>query len=252
MGEIDGAQLEFRVAAHLGRDGVALRDIVRGRDIHKYTASILNGIPMSEVTGRQRQLAKADTFKPLYGGQSGTPTQQAYYRAFKERYSGIAACQTRWTHEVLRHKFLTTEWGLRYYWPDTKLTRSGYITNSTSIFNYPVQAFATAEIIPIALVCAWHRMKDMKSFLVNTVHDSIIAELHPAEVDLWHELANQCFIVDVYALIHDMYNINLTIPLGAGVTIGTHWANTEAKESETKYEAGPEYYEAAAKEEGMI
>jgi len=236
----------------LGRDGVALRDIILGRDIHKYTASILNGIPMSEVTGAQRQVTKSDTFKPLYGGQSGTPTQQAYYRAFKDRYSGIADCQTRWTHEVLRDKFLTTEWGLRYHWPDTKLTRSGYITNSTSIFNYPVQAFATAEIIPCALVAAWHRMKDMKSFLVNTVHDSIIGEIHPAEVDLWYELAQQCFISDCYSLIRDMYNIHLTIPLGAGVTIGTHWSNAESKESEKIYEAGPEYYEAAAKEAGMI
>jgi DNA polymerase I-like protein with 3'-5' exonuclease and polymerase domains len=251
LGEADGAQLEFRVAAHLGRDGVALRDIVSGRDIHKYTASVLNGIPMSEVVKGQRQDAKSDTFKPLYGGQSGTPAQQAYYAAFKERYKGIADCQTTWTQQVLRDKFLTTEWGLRYHWPDTKLTKSGYITNSTSIYNYPVQAFATAEIIPCALVCAWHRMREMESFMVNTVHDSIISELHPEEVGLWHDVAKQCLIKDSYDLIKALYGISLTVPLGAGVTVGTHWASKEASESEVTYEADPELYEQAAKEAGM-
>ncbi|KKL10950.1 hypothetical protein LCGC14_2550700, partial [marine sediment metagenome] len=170
IGEADGAQLEFRVAAHLGTDGRALQDIVSGRDVHKYTASILNGCTVEEVTSAQRQAAKTDTFKPLYGGTSGTPTQQLYYASFKERYHSIASSQQKWTQQVLRDKYLRTEWGLRYYWPDTRLCASGYITNTTNIYNYPVQAFATVEIIPIALVCAWHRMAHMESFLVNTVH----------------------------------------------------------------------------------
>jgi len=252
IAEADGAQLEFRVATHLGRDAVAFRDIVQGRDIHKYTASILNGIPMVEVDGAQRQLAKTDTFKPLYGGQSGTPAQQAYYAAFKDRYAGIAGTQQRWTQQVLRDKFLRTEWGLKYYWPDTHMRRSGYITNSTSIYNYPVQALATAEIIPIALVCAWHRMRTLKSFLVNTVHDSIIAELHPDELDDWHDVSKQCLIDDCYNIIEQLYGVRLTVPLGTGVTIGSHWANKEAKDSEVVYEADESLYLPAAKEENMI
>ena len=252
IGEADGAQLEFRVATHLGRDNVALGDIVHGRDVHKYTASILNGCDQSEVTGEQRQDAKAHTFKPLYGGTSGTPTQQQYYNAFKARYTGIADTQQGWTQCVLRDKFLRTEWGMKYYWPDTRLCKSGYITNSTSIYNYPVQAFATAEIIPCALVAAWHRMRGMESFMVNTVHDSIIAELHPDEVGLWHDVAKQCLIHDSYKMIEALYGVRLTVPLGAGVTVGTHWGSKESKASEVTYEAPEELWLAAAQEEGMI
>jgi DNA polymerase I-like protein with 3'-5' exonuclease and polymerase domains len=252
VGEADGAQLEFRIATHLGRDQVALGDIVHGRDVHKYTASILNGIDMESVSRDQRQSAKSDTFKPLYGGTSGTPAQQTYYNAFKARYQGIANTQQRWTQCVLRDKFLRTEWGMKYYWPDTRLCKSGYITNSTSIYNYPVQAFATAEIIPCALVAAWHRMRHLQSFLVNTVHDSIIAELHPAEVDAWHELAKQCLIEDSYKMIEALYGVKLTVPLGAGVMVGTHWASKEAKQSEVTYEAPEELWLAAAQEEGML
>lgn len=243
MGEADGAQLEFRVATHLGRDPVALKDIVEGTDIHAYTASII---------GCSRQDAKAHTFKPLYGGVSGTTAERAYYTAFAEKYNHIASTQRGWTLRVAEDKLLTTEWGMKYYWPDAKLKESGYVTFSTSIFNYPVQAFATAEIIPIAIVCAWHRMRDFRSFLVNTVHDSIIAELHPDEVGAWHEVAKQCLITDSYNLINKLYGVSLTVPLGAGVTTGTHWGDKESKAGEVVYDAPDDLWKPAAQKEGMI
>jgi DNA polymerase I-like protein with 3'-5' exonuclease and polymerase domains len=239
LGEADGAQLEFRVAAHLGRDRVALGDIWRGVDIHAFTA---------DVIGCTRQEAKAHTFKPLYGGKSGTAEQKRYYSTFEEKYSGVSGTQRNWCYRVLRTKELETEWGLKYYWPTTKMTESGYITNTTSICNYPVQALATAEIIPAAMVCAWHRMRDMESFLVNTVHDSIIAEVHPDEVDLWHTIAKQCLITDAYMMMENLYDLHLTVPLGAGVMLGTHWGSKD----EQKYEAPEELWLPAAKKEGMV
>ncbi len=92
----------------------------------------------------------------------------------------------------------------------------------------------------------------MESFMVNTVHDSIIAELHPEEVGLWHDVAKQCLIHDCYNIIQRLYGIALTVPLGAGVMVGSHWSDETAKASETVYEAAPALYEAAAQEEGMI
>jgi DNA polymerase I-like protein with 3'-5' exonuclease and polymerase domains len=239
IGEADGAQLEFRVAAHLGRDSVALADIYNGTDIHSYTAKII---------GCSRQDAKAHTFKPLYGGRSGTPAQVKYYDRFVQKYQGVSGTQRGWTHTVLRTGELTTEWGLTYYWPGTKMLADGYITNTNSIYNYPVQAMATAEIIPLAMVCAWHRMKCTQSFLVNTVHDSIIAEVHPEEVELWHKVAQQCLIVDAYSMMEKLYGVALTVPLGAGVMIGTHWGSKD----ETKYEAPVELWIDAARKENMI
>jgi hypothetical protein len=95
-------------------------------------------------------------------------------------------------------------------------------------------------------------MANWNSFLVNTVHDSIIAELHPSEVEAWHELARTCFISDTYSILRSLYGIELTVPLGAGVMVGSHWANDEAKASEVVYEAEQSLYIEAAKREGMI
>ena len=243
VGEIDGAQLEFRIAVHMGRDAVGLKNITTpGFDVHGLSAQTL---------GVDRQSAKPFTFKPLYGGSGGTPEQQEYFRAFKETYSGVASTQRKWVLECLDRKQFTTEYGLTFFFPTCKLIQSGYITFTTNIYNYPVQGFATAEIIPIALVCAWHRMANWSSFLVNTVHDSVIAELHPSDVGAWHELAKQCFITDTYDILHKLYGIALTVPLGAGVMVGSHWADAEAKASEVVYESSETYYLEAAKEAGM-
>lgn len=222
VGEIDGAQLEFRVAAFLGQDAQACNDINDGEDVHSFTAKVLTDA--GQTTGRQD--AKAHTFKPLYGGQSGTKAEQAYYAAFKAKYPGVTAAQEAWKLTVLKTKKLRTCSGLVFHWPDTQVSRTGYITNSTSICNYPVQSLATAEIIPIAVVYMWHTMRamELKSFLVNTIHDSAIAEIHPDEVDIIKTVGEDCFTAKVYDYLEIVYGIHFNIPLGTGFKAGTHWS----------------------------
>lgn len=229
IGEADGASLEFRVAAHLGRDARASQDIDARVDVHAFTASILNGCDTSNVTKDQRQAAKAHTFKPLYGGQSGTDAQQKYYVAFREKYPGIAKTQNRWIMGVLERKQLVTETGLIFYWPSTAMKRSGYIINRESICNYPVQSLATADIIPIALVYQWHYMKalGMQSFIINTVHDSTPSEVSPEETELFKDVCVQCYTTEVYRYLHNVYHIDFTVNLGVGYKIGDHWGTGE-------------------------
>jgi DNA polymerase I-like protein with 3'-5' exonuclease and polymerase domains len=235
VGEIDGAQLEFRVAAFLGQDYQAYYDIINGVDVHSFTAQVLteSGQPTD------RQGAKSHTFKPLYGGQSGTKAEQAYYTAFKKKYPGVAAAQDAWKGEVLRTKKLVTCSGLVFHWPDTKISSDGYISNSTAICNYPVQSLATAEIIPIAVVYMWHTMKvrGLRSFLVNTIHDSAIAEIHPEEVDVMREIGQDCFTTKVYHYLEVVYGIKFNVPLGTGFKAGSHWATGE----EIKYQLDPPF-----------
>lgn len=61
VAECDGAQLEFRTAAGMAGDPVALQEIVDEVDIHSITAATLTAA--GEPT--ERQEAKASTFKPL-------------------------------------------------------------------------------------------------------------------------------------------------------------------------------------------
>lgn len=220
--EADGSQLEFRVAADLGRDEVAYKEIDDGADIHSITAATLTSA--GEPT--DRQAAKSRTFRPLYGGTSGTPAEQAYCKFFQEKYRGIYEEQRSWVDEVLRTKELHTKYGMRFYWPDTKVTRNGYVVNTTSIFNYPVQGFATAEIIPIAVIFAWHKLRQEEVNVILTIHDSVVLEIAPS-VDR-NELAGTlatCFTRDVYRWLADVYDYKFWVPLGAEIKIGSHWGS---------------------------
>lgn len=62
-------QLEFRVAADLGHDEVALAEIIEGADIHSFTAKVMIDAGHPDFKGltvkEGRQKAKAHTFAPL-------------------------------------------------------------------------------------------------------------------------------------------------------------------------------------------
>jgi len=229
--EADGSQIEFRVAADLGHDEVAYDEICRDADIHTATATVFledgthpdfKGLDLKQA----RQPAKPQTFKPLYGGRGNHPAEKVYCEFFQDKYKGIYSTQTQWTYDVLRDKELRTPYGLIFYWPDTQLTRSGYITNSTSIFNYPIQGFATAEIIPIVLVSLWRKLRGWDVRIILTVHDSIILEVGPS-VDRrqLYDLIARAFTEDVYKFLERVYGYRFTVPLGAEIKMGPVWGS---------------------------
>lgn len=233
IGEIDQAQLEFRVAGHSGKDKQVLYDINNKVDIHQFTANTLT--EAGQPTDRQG--AKEHTFKPLYGGSSGTEAEQAYYEAFKKKYADLTTTQEGWVNTVLMDKKLVLETGLICYWPDTEVTRSGYITNTSQIYNLPIQNLATAEIVPVGVTYQWHRMKaaKMKSFLVNTIHDSSIGEVHPEEKDQYAEIGEQAFVHDVIKYLDVVYGINFEVPLEAEMSFGRWWGEKQCKECGALY-----------------
>lgn len=230
VAEVDGAQIEFRVAAFLGQDYTAYKSILDGEDVHSYTSSVLTAAGQKT----DRQGAKSHTFKPLYGGQSGTKAERAYYKAFREKYPGIAKAQLAWQHEVLRSGRLRLASGLYMYFPGTTITGDGYITNSTQICNYPVQSLATAEIVLIAVTYLWHCMyeAEMRGYMVNTVHDSVICEIPEEERELLYDLSVKAFTEYTYEYLDKVYNLKFNVPLGLGYKVGEFWS--EGKEIKTQ------------------
>lgn len=245
MADPDGSQLEFRVAAFLGDDEQAIKDIEDPTfDAHIITASVLNDMTEDEVraekkeaqaAGRDdlRQLAKPETYKPLYGGKKGNPAQEKYYAEFRKRYSGISRTQDGWVEQALEHKYTRTAWGLVYYWPTARRGFGGHVNVESAVDNYPIQALATAEIIPIAAVYLWHRINaeglNDRIRLVNLVHDNTPAEVHPSATGDFERLAKQSYTSDVYGYLEKVYGLKMErVPLGIGLKIGEHWG--EGKE----------------------
>lgn len=232
--EADAPQLEFRVAVDLSGDARGRSDIRGGVDVHKLS---------QDSIGVSRQDAKKYTFRPLYGGNSGNKREQNYYKAFRERYSGVYSEQTGWVRAVCsdRSGALRTASGLIFYWPDTEVTRSGWITNTPSIFNYPVSSFATADVIPLALVIVFYLVAclGLRVQLVNTIHDSIVAECHIDDVEKYKEVLKFAFGEGVIILLKRLYGYEFKTPLGVGIKVSKNWG--EGKEEKYEYDPIGEY-----------
>tara|TARA_Y100000004_G_scaffold156072_1_gene180963 strand:- start:1946 stop:3976 length:2031 start_codon:yes stop_codon:yes gene_type:complete len=219
VAEIDFAQLEFRTAVFLAQDEQGMKDIENGVDVHQYTADII---------GVSRQEAKGHTFKPLYGGMSGTDDEKRYYDAFKDKYKGITSWHEKLQNEALKYKMITLPTGRQYAFPTVERMPWGGTSFSTQIKNYPVQGFATADIVPLACINIQELVDkhNLKSMLINTVHDSVVADIHPDEetqmVAVMREGAAK-----VVESLKDIYNIDFNVPLETEVKIGYNWLNLD-------------------------
>jgi DNA polymerase-1 len=222
--EADFAQLEFRAAAFLSQDEVAIEEVNTGFDVHSYTAKVISDA--GEPTNRQD--AKAHTFAPLYGatGYGRTRAQATYYEHFTEKYKGIGLWHTRLAKEALNTGMITTPSGRQFSFPDVVRKASGRISFFTQIKNYPVQSFATADIVPIALMHIELLLKQMKSCIVNTVHDSIVIDVHPEEENQVVSIINKTN-EELPSLIKSRWNIDFNVPLLLEAKIGPNWLDTK-------------------------
>ena len=222
--EADMAQLEFRTAAYLSQDGVAIEEVSTGFDVHSYTAKVITdaGQPTD------RQTAKAHTFAPLYGatGFGRTPAEAKYYEHFTEKYQGVASWHTRLAKEAISTRKITTPSGREFAFPNVHRKASGRVHNFTQIKNYPVQSFATADIVPLALLHIDKLLDKMQSCVVNTVHDSIVIDVHPNEEKQVLAIINQTN-EDLPNLITLRWGIQFNVPLLLESKIGNNWLDTK-------------------------
>ena len=222
--EADFAQLEFRVSAYLSQDGVAIEEVTTGFDVHSYTSKVITdaGQPTS------RQDAKAHTFAPLYGatGFGRTKAEAEYYTHFTEKYQGIKSWHGRLAKEVISTGKITTPSGRQFSFPDVRRNAFGKVSHFTQIKNYPVQSFATADIVPLILIQIENELSMMKSCIVNSVHDSIVIDVHPDEIQkVIHviKIVNSSMI----RLIENQFNITFNVPLLLESKIGDNWLDTK-------------------------
>ena len=221
--EADFAQLEFRTAAFLAQDETAMEEIDTGFDVHSYTAQVISdaGQPTS------RQDAKAHTFAPLFGatGYGRSKAEQSYYEHFTKKYKGVAAWHQNLAEEAMRFNKITNVSGRQYAFPDVSRRANGSVTHFTMIKNYPVQGFATGDVVPVVLNEMHKRLGDMQSCLVNTVHDSMVIDIHPDEKDKVIQMVND-MNEGLADLVASVYGVQMNVPLLLEAKVGPNWLDT--------------------------
>ena len=222
--EADFAQLEFRTAAYLSQDKIAMKEIEDGFDVHSYTARVISDAGQKTT----RQEAKAHTFAPLYGatGFGRTNAEAQYYKMFTKKYKEIALWHSKLAQEAISTGKITTPSGRQFSFPDVERNVYGKVSHFTQIKNYPVQSFATADVVPVVLLEIEKRLQDAQSCIVNTVHDSIVIDVHPDEENLVvYTLKN--INSSLRDIINTQFGINFNVPLQLDMKIGNNWLDTK-------------------------
>jgi len=222
--EADFAQLEFRTAAFLSQDKIAMQEVSEGFDVHSYTAKVISdaGLPTT------RQEAKAHTFAPLYGatGYGRGQSIAAYYRHFIHKYKGISEWHSQLASEALNTGIVKTPSHREFAFSHVTRRRNGDPTHFTQIKNYPVQSFATADIVPLALLYMEELLQSKQSCIVNTVHDSIVIDVHPEEEKYVVEVIENTN-KSLHTLIFNQWGVDFNVPLLLEAKIGNNWLDTK-------------------------
>jgi DNA polymerase I-like protein with 3'-5' exonuclease and polymerase domains len=201
-----------------------MKEIEDGFDVHSYTAKIIT--ESGQKTSRQE--AKAHTFAPLYGatGFGRTSAEAKYYEQFTEKYQGIKLWHSRLAKEALESRMITTPSGRQFSFPDVERRRNGSVSYFTQIKNYPVQSFATADIVPLVLIHMDKMLSTHKSCIVNSVHDSVVIDIHPDEIQQVLYIIKK-LNSDLTNIIESQFKIKFNVPLLLEAKMGDNWLDTK-------------------------
>jgi DNA polymerase I-like protein with 3'-5' exonuclease and polymerase domains len=116
--------------------------------------------------------------------------------------------------------------GREYSFPYAERMPWGGSSYGTQIKNYPVQGLATADIVPLACIKIYKLMNEqrVKSLLINTVHDSIVADVYPGEEAVMSKIFDQG-TASVIPALKEYYGINFNVPLDTEIKMGYDWLN---------------------------
>lgn len=220
----DYSQIELRILAHLSGDDQLAEAFRAGRDIHRFTASLIYGTPEGEVQPEQRNAMKAINYGILYGMSAhglskelgiGYEEAQQFIDAYFERYPKVRAYLDRQIEQARRDGFVQTLLGRRRYIPevnspDVMIRQVG----ERMAVNAPVQGTA-ADLIKRAMVqlAAACREERLMSRMVLQVHDELVFETPRKEL--------QALVGLVRRVMEGA--IALSVPLDVTIKAGPNW-----------------------------
>lgn len=222
--DADYSQVELRILADMCADEGLLEDYRSGKDIHRATASKVFHTPFDEVTSTQRRNAKAVNFGIVYGisvfglaSDLDISREEAkgYMEEYFRTYPLVKAYQEGAISFAREHGYSITAFGRRR--PIPELKDSNFMRRQFGervAMNAPIQGTA-ADIMKIAMIRVFERLRkeNLKSKLILQIHDELLIETAPDEVEIVKKLLTQ-----------EMQNAaNLKVPLIAECSVGSDW-----------------------------
>jgi hypothetical protein len=246
----DFKQLELWGAAELSGDKQMLHDVMHS-DIHWETGRETMGWRhVSDMDKDSRRKIKALNFGIIYGGgvkalaaQSGVDeaTVKKHMKYFRNRYpvytgwfhrnyddaklSGTRNPKVESSGYVSYERELVSQTGRTYLFREALDKYSGvWVPKPSEVRNYPVQGFATGDVVPLALVRVFI-YSNAQEFGVpfSAVHDSASAYIQEAYVDLYKASVTDS-LRHLNADISAAYGFNPSMSPDIEWEVGDTWA----------------------------
>ncbi|WP_025716676.1 DNA polymerase I [Paenibacillus sp. 1-18] len=220
----DYSQIELRVLADISDDERLKEAFVHDMDIHTKTASDVFGVQAEDVDSNMRRSAKAVNFGIVYGisdyglSQNLNITRKEAAR-FIDQYFDVFQGVRRYMDDIVkdakRDGYVKTLLERRRYLPE--INASNFNLRSfaeRTAMNTPIQGTA-ADIIKLAMVQmdAALRERSLRSRMLLQVHDELVFEVPPEEIETMKELVPT--IMEAA--------LKLSVPLKAEVSYGSNW-----------------------------
>src|SRR5256714_1965771 len=225
----DYSQIELRLLAHLSRDPAFVEAFQAGDDIHRQTAVAIFDVPLSEVTSVMRSRAKTINFATIYGQgahalslQLGIEHGEAkeFIARYFERFQGVRNYLDSMVAFAREHGYVQTIFGRRRYIPELRERNFNIRAFGERVAaNSPIQGSA-ADLIKIAMirVASALRQKQMSSRMLLQVHDELVFEAPPAELETLTDLVRA-----------EMEGAaSLAVPLLVDIGAGPNWLDTKS------------------------
>ncbi|MBR4140102.1 MAG: DNA polymerase I, partial [Lachnospiraceae bacterium] len=190
--DADYSQIELRLLAHMSGDEVLIGAYNEAQDIHRLTASQVFNIPFEEVTDLQRRNAKAVNFGIVYGISSyglsedlsiSPKEAKKYIDHYFETYPKIKEFLDGTVAKAKEEGCVRTIYNRRR--PVPELASSNFMQRAFGeriAMNSPLQGTA-ADIMKIAMIKVDRRLRGMKSRIILQVHDELLIETAPEELE---------------------------------------------------------------------
>jgi len=221
----DYSQIELRILAHLSEEPAIIESFQRGEDIHTRTACEVFKIEPGAVTSLQRTIAKSANYAILYGVSAFGLSQatridqkeaQRYINAYFTTHPRVRAFIDRTLAEGRERGYVSTVLGRRRYLPDL-LSQNPVVRGAAErmAMNAPVQGTAS-DMIKIAMVrvAAALRERKLRARMLLQVHDELLFEAPPEEVDAVTALAREIM----------ESAMPLCVPVVVDVKVGKDWS----------------------------
>lgn len=222
----DYSQVELRILAHLSSDKKLIEAFKKEEDVHRFTASLIFGCGIKDVTGSMRSAAKTVNFGIIYGMSAfglakdlGINVQEAqsFIDSYFSRYKGVKDFIDRTIEDVRKKGYVTTILKRRRYVPEINSANEHIKGFAERVaVNTPVQGSA-ADLIKLSMIECGRDIKGGGINMILQVHDELVFEVPEKE------LASAAGRIKKI-----MENVmELKVPLKVDVKAGRNWLDME-------------------------